>query len=201
MQHYFIEKQHKASDYFTFTDKFNNTEFTFKSVDNVFSKNQIDEGTKVLLNTVLKNYHLKGDVLDFGCGLGTISIVLKRQFPNINVEACDINGVAVELTKHNAKLNNIVINKVYKCNLYEDIDKKYDYIVTNPPIKVGKKILFEVVTQAYEHLNNNGEIVLVIRKSHGQESLKNHMMSVFNNASILKRDKGYYIMKSVKESV
>ena len=92
----------------------------------------------------------------------------------------------------------MTLNNVIKSNIYENIDTKYDFIVTNPPIKVGKQILFQIITDSKDHLKNGGEIVLVIRKSHGQESLKKHMESVFGNAEILKRDKGYYIMKSIK---
>ena len=198
MQHYFIEKEHKKSDYFVFQDEILDRKFKFRSVDSVFSKDKIDDGTRVLLNAVSKYCDVFGYVLDFGCGVGTISVVLKTLYPQITMDACDINGTAVELTKENAKLNNVTLNNVIKSNIYENIDTKYDFIVTNPPIKVGKQILFQIITDSKEHLKNGGEIVLVIRKSHGQESLKKHMESVFGNAEILKRDKGYYIMKSIK---
>ena len=199
MQHYFIEKEHNKSDYFDFTDEILGFNINFKSVDNVFSKNKIDDGTRVLLNAVAKQMQLSGDVLDFGCGLGTISITLKKLYPNINMHACDINSVAVELTKQNAKQNKIELKSIVKSNIYDNIDKNFDFIVTNPPIKVGKKILFEIIKQSFEHLNIGGKIVLVIRKLHGQESLKTYMNSLFNNVEILKRDKGYYIMASEKK--
>lgn len=199
MEHYFIAKEHKESDYFTFTEIFNGKEFVFKSVDSVFSKDKIDEGTKVLLNTVIKTYSkLSGDVLDFGCGLGTIGIVLKTFYPNINIDMLDVNSVAVRLSKENCKLNKVSQNNVFESNLYDVCDKKYDFIVTNPPIKVGKKILFGVIDGAREHLKDGGEIVLVIRKSHGEESMKKHMEEVFGGCEILKRDKGYYILRSKK---
>lgn len=199
MQHYFIDKPHNASDYFMFSEKFLDREYTFKSVDSVFSKNKIDEGTKVLLATVIANVNLTGDVLDFGCGIGPIGIILKTLFPNINVDMIDVNNTAVELSKENCKTNKTDTNNVFYSNLYGNIDKKYDYIVTNPPIKVGKEILFNVISKGYDHLKQNGEIILVIRKDHGQESMKKHMLSLFGNCEILKRDKGYYIMRSKKE--
>lgn len=199
MQHYFIEKEHKKEDYFTYTETFNGKTYKMKSVDSVFSKDGFDEGTKVLLNTVIKNYDLSGDVLDVGCGVGVIGIVLKKEYPNINVDMLDVNNTAVELSKENCKNNNTV-NNVFCSNLYEKVDKKYNFIVTNPPIKVGKEILFKVVSDAKEYLIDDGEIILVIRKSHGQESMKKHMESVFGNAEILKRDKGYYIMRSIKKN-
>lgn len=200
MEHYFIAKNHVASDYFTFKEEFCGKTFTFKSVDSVFSKNKIDEGTKVLLNTVLKNNaSLNGDVLDLGCGIGVIGIVLKTFYNDINVDMLDVNSVAVELSKENNTLNNVSQNNVFESNLYDNVDKKYVHIVTNPPIKVGKQILFGVVSGAYDYLLSGGDITLVIRKSHGEESMKKHMESVFGNCEILKRDKGYYILRSIKK--
>lgn len=199
MQHYFIDKSHRKEDYFKYTAEFNGTKFLFNSVDSMFSKDGLDEGTRVLLNTVLKKYSLFGDVLDLGCGIGSIGIILKHNFPEISIDMIDINNTALLLAKQNCEANNVVANNIFYSNLYENIDKKYDFIVTNPPIKVGKEILFGVVSGAKEHLKNNGEIVLVIRKNHGQESMKKHMEEVFGNAEILKRDKGYYIMRSIKK--
>lgn len=198
MQHYFIEKDHKKEDYFTYAETFNGRDYKMHSVDSVFSKDSFDEGTKVLLNTVIKNYDLFGNVLDVGCGLGTIGIVLKKEFPNTDIDMIDVNNTAVELSIKNCRENK-TDNNVFQSNLYDKVDKKYNFIVTNPPIKVGKEILFGVVTGAKDHLEKAGEIILVIRKSHGQESMKKHMEKVFGNAEILKRDKGYYIMRSVNK--
>lgn len=199
MQHYFIDKQHSKEDYFKYTENFNGKTYTMQSVDSVFSKDGFDEGTKVLLSTVIKNYELNGDVLDVGCGVGVIGVVLKNEYPGANIDMIDINKTAVELSKANCKSNHADDNNVFYSNLYDNVDKKYNFIVTNPPIKVGKEILFGVVSGATEHLVDGGEIILVIRKSHGQESMKKHMEKVFGNADILKRDKGYYIMRSVKK--
>ena len=200
MQHYFIDKEHKKEDYFKYKTEFNGTQFVFNSVDSMFSKDSLDEGTRVLLNTVLKHYSLMGDVLDLGCGIGSIGIILKHNFPDVKVDMVDINNTALKLAKQNCDLNKIDCNNIFYSNLYENVDKKYDFIVTNPPIKVGKEILFNVVTGSKNHLKDGGEIVLVIRKNHGQESMKKHMQEVFNNVEILKRDRGYYIMRSINKS-
>jgi 16S rRNA (guanine1207-N2)-methyltransferase len=199
MQHYFIDKQHNKEDYFKYTAEFNGKKYVFNSVDSMFSKDGLDEGTRVLLNTVVKLYELNGDVLDLGCGIGSIGVILKNEFPNTKIDMVDINKTAMTLARQNCALNNAGDNTVFESSLYDNIDKKYDFIVTNPPIKVGKEILFGVVTGAIKHLKDNGEIILVIRKNHGQESMKKHMEKVFGNAEILKRDKGYYIMKSTKK--
>ena len=199
MQHYFIDKEHKKEDYFKYTTEFDGRKYTFNSVDSMFSKDGLDEGTRVLLTAVIKNYDLNGNILDLGCGIGCIGIILKSTFPNIKVDMVDINNTALSLARENCILNKVDGNTIFYSNLYENVDTKYNYIVTNPPIKVGKEILFGVVTGAKEHLKDGGEIILVIRKNHGQESMKKHMESVFGNVEILKRDKGYYIMRSIKK--
>jgi len=101
MQHYFIEKSHKKEDYFTYTETFNGKTYKMHSVDSVFSKEAFDEGTKVLLNTIIKSYDLSGEVLDVGCGLGTIGIVLKREYPEVSIDMIDVNNTAVELSIKN----------------------------------------------------------------------------------------------------
>lgn len=194
--HYFLNVEHSSSDYFTFTDYFLDKQYTFNSCSDIFSKDCIDYGTKVLLNTVIDNVKLSGNVLDVGCGYGAIGIILKQYFNNIDVTMLDINKTAVELSKQNLNLNKVNA-EVVESNLYSVIDKKYNHIVTNPPIKAGKENLFGVITGAKEVLENNGTITLVIKKKHGMESLKKHMEQTFGNVKILKRDSGYYILHSV----
>lgn len=195
--HYFLNVEHNNEDFFTFEDYFNNEKLTFNSCTDIFSKDCIDYGTSVLLKTVLSSVNLSGSVLDVGCGYGAIGIILKKYFPNLMVTMIDVNKTAVELAKQNSKLNNVE-TMVFESNLYDNVDKKYNHIVTNPPIKAGKETLFKVVSGAKEVLEQNGTITLVIKKKHGMESLKKHMQSVFGNVTILKRDAGYYILQSQK---
>lgn len=198
--HYFLNVDHKDSDYFKFTDYFLNVPYTFNSCSDIFSKDTIDYGSSVLLKTVLDNFELAGDVLDVGCGYGLIGVILKKYYPQINCDLIDINQTAVLLSKQNAELNNVELN-VFESNLYQNVNKKYNHIVTNPPIKAGKENLFKVVSGGFEVLKPEGTITLVIKKKHGMESLKNHMESIFGNVEILKRDSGYYILHSVKKKV
>ena len=198
MQHYFIDKEHKESDFFEFKDSILNYELCFRSCDSIFSKNQIDDGTRTLVNTIAKNCSLSGLGLDLGCGLGCLAIPLIKKF-NVTFDMVDINNTAVKLSKENLIKNNVQKNaNVFYSDGFSEIKNKYNFIVTNPPIKTGKKLLFELMNGAYEHLLNNGELILVIRKDHGMESLKKHINSIFNNCEILERNKGYYILKAVK---
>jgi len=193
--HYFIDKQHKKEDFFMFSEEFNNLNIKLKSCDNVFSKNEIDYGTKVLINAIIKNYDLNNKTcLDLGCGLGVVSIILSKTFAESNFVLSDITEIAVSLSKENLKLNNCKNFEVVKSNLYQNLTQKFDFIITNPPIRAGKKLLLELIQKSTTYLNENGKLVLVIRKSHGEESIKKFMHTIFSNVEIIKRDKGFYVL-------
>lgn len=198
MQHYFIEKEHNDSDYFEFEDTIADMKFKFRSCDSIFSKNEIDEGTRTLLNTIFDQVSLKGNGLDLGCGYGVIGMSIIKKL-GLNCDMLDINGTAVELARHNLMLNGIRSGaKVFKSNGFEAVEGNYDFIVTNPPIKTGKKLLFELMEGCFNHLNKGGTLTLVIRKDHGEESLKKKLIEIFGNCEILKRNKGFYILHCIK---
>ena len=198
MQHYFIDKEHKESDFFEFTDSILDYELCFRSCDSIFSKNQIDDGTRTLINAIAKKCNLSGLGLDLGCGLGCLAIPLIKKF-NVKFDMVDINNTAVKLSKENLIKNNVQKNaNVFYSNGFSEVKNMYDFIVTNPPIKTGKKLLFELVEGAFQHLNEQGKLILVIRKDHGMESLKKHISTIFNNCEIIERNKGYYILNAIR---
>ena len=113
-----------------------NTELTLITDNGVFSKRGLDFGTRSLLESLES---INGKVLDFGCGYGPIGIYLKKTFDCV-VDAVDINERALNLAKKNAELNKTNIN-IFESDIYSNIEVSYDYIITNPPIRVGKKII------------------------------------------------------------
>ena len=98
----------------------------------------------------------------------------------------------MKLAKKNAELNKVNIN-IFESNIYENVKKKYDYIVTNPPIRVGKKILYQILFEAKEHLNKNGELWLVIHKDQGAKTLAKDLEKEYN-VEIKNKNKGFYII-------
>jgi len=196
MQHYFIDKPHTEADYFEFNDSVLGLDLCFRSCDSIFSKNKIDDGTRALLEAVNKKCDLQGNGLDLGCGLGVIAIALIKKF-NLKFDMVDINNTAVKLSKENLMKNNVQKSaNVFYSNGFSEVKENYDFIITNPPIKTGKKLLFELMQGAFEHLNENGQLVLVIRKDHGMESLKKHITSIFGNCEIIERNKGFYVLRA-----
>ncbi|MGN1221605.1 MAG: class I SAM-dependent methyltransferase [Christensenellales bacterium] len=199
MEHYFIEKQHSACDFFEISQKFLDKIYYFKSCDSIFSKDCIDYGSYVLINTVLKTEKLIGKVLDIGCGYGVIGIVLADNNKTASFVLADVNQTAVDLSIQNAKKNDIKnIISIVKSDCYQNIAGTFDFVVTNPPIRAGKQTLLNILLGAYDKLNDNGSLIFVIKKKHGADSVKNKLAEIFKRVEVLKRDKGYYIFKATK---
>ena len=107
----------------------------------------------------------------------------------------DINKRAINLTLKNAELNKVNVN-AFESNIYSNVSKKYDYIVTNPPIRVGKKVLYQILFEAKQHLNQNGELWLVINKNQGAKSLFTDLKKEYN-AFVVNKNKGFYIIRAI----
>lgn len=165
-----------------------NTELTLITDNGVFSKKGLDFGTRSLLETLER---INGQVLDFGCGYGPIGIYLKKAY-NCDVDAVDVNVRALNLAKKNMELNKVNIN-IFKSDIYSNVEKKYDYIITNPPIRVGKKILYEILFDAKKYLNANGELWLVIHKDQGAKTLVKDLEKEYT-VEIKNKNKGFYII-------
>lgn len=171
----------------------NGKEFTFFTDNGVFSKKGLDFGTRTLLESLPKD--LKGDILDFGCGYGPIGIYLKKNY-DCEVDMLDINERSISLAKKNADLNNAEVN-IFLSDIYSNVNKKYDYIVTNPPIRVGKQILYKILFDAKDYLKENGKIYLVINKDQGAKSLMKDLANSYK-VSLVNKNKGFSVICAEK---
>ena len=193
MSHYFTNDYVK-SDERVIDVIIKDTKLKFIVDNGIFSKKGLDFGTRTLLENIDLN-KIKGDVLDFGCGYGPIGIYLKK-VANVNVDMIDINKRALNLASKNAKLNNVDVN-MFESNIYKNVTKKYDFIVTNPPIRVGKKILYDILFGAVNHLKDEGELWLVVNKNQGAKSLAKDLEKAYDVAVVAK-NKGFYIICAKK---
>ena len=190
MSYYFDKNTNVQSKEVTTRAEIGSRLYTFKTDNNVFSKKGLDFGTRTLLESVdIKN--INGDVLDFGCGYGPIGIYVKSN-SEANVDMIDINERALNLARSNAKINKVNVN-IFESNIYNNITKKYDYIITNPPIRVGKKILYEILIGAKEHLKEKGHLIFVINKDQGAKSTMKDMEKYYN-VNLLEKNKGFFII-------
>lgn len=195
MKHYFTDNTDLKSEQSQFIFRFHKYDLLFTSDNGVFSKSMIDYGSRVLLDNIEITNEKK--LLDVGCGYGTFGICLNKVYSHLNVDMVDVNDRALELAKLNAKNNNIHAN-IYKSFIYENVQGSYDVIVTNPPVRAGKEVVTTILQESIEHLNENGSLWVILQKKQGAPSAKKKMEEVFGNCEIVKRDKGYYLLHSVK---
>ena len=198
LEHYFTSNENLKSELRTIKYGYLTQEFNFTSDNGVFSKNEIDFGSELLVKSIIKNVNNKNlNILDVGCGYGYIGITLSKVM-NSHVDLIDVNKRAIHLALMNIK-NNKVDAKAFLSNIYENITNKYDLIVTNPPIRAGKEVVYEILREASSHLNKDGELWFVIRKDQGAKSAYKDMSSLYQ-LEIIEKSKGFYIFKAKKNA-
>ena len=111
----------------------------------------------------------------------------------------DVNELALELAKQNAAENRVENVHIFESDIYEAIKDDYAAIITNPPVRAGKKVVDAMISGAVDHLVDGGTLTVVLQKKQGAPSAKKLMTKLFGNCTILKRDKGYYILQSIKK--
>lgn len=179
---------------FDFTLKNHNLKFTSNS--GVFSRQTIDFGSRVLIDAVNFSTVPQGNILDVGCGYGPIGLALAKDQPSRQVTMTDVNLRALDLAKKNAQVNKITNTNIFESDVYENITEKYALIVSNPPIRAGKKVVSAILSDASKHLLPNGELWVVLQKKQGEPSARKLMKTIYGNVEIVTRDKGYYILRS-----
>lgn len=190
--HYFNpnpESEHKIN---SFTYKYLDKIYTFKTDNGVFSKSQIDKGTEILISSLPRLY---GKVIDMGCGYGVISIILSSLYKDIDILGIDINKRATDLAYDNAISNNssakfICSDGALNLDLHE-----YDYAIINPPIRAGKAVIYRLFTELSDLLKNDGELYIVIRTKHGAKSAIEFLKTLFNIVKTINIKSGYRIIK------
>ena len=171
----------------------------FVTDNGVFSKFTVDYGSRVLVNHVSIKNLPAGKILDLGCGYGPIGISLAKKNPERNFVMSDVNNLALKLSRQNVRLNHLANVRVLNSNVYEKLaSAHFAGIVTNPPIRAGKAIVMAILKGAVRHLLPNGQLNAVVRRKQGEPSAKRAMQKTFGNCQIVKRDKGYYVLRSVK---
>lgn len=196
MSQYFDNDKNIKSERKIIKFNFDNKVFSIYSDNGVFSKDRFDYGTRVLLNSIDID-KLSGNVLDLGCGVGVVGLILGTINKNISIDMVDINERAINLTKNNLVLNNVKAN-VFVSDIYSNINNKYDFIITNPPIRAGKNVIREFLLGSYDYLKDDGTLYFVMRKDHGVKSMMEEL-SVKFNTSIVNKEKGFYVVLCTKK--
>lgn len=196
--HYYTKNPDLDHNYSEFTFELKGHTFRFLTDSGVFSKSTIDFGSRVLIDAFSDRDLPEGKILDVGCGYGPIGLALAKTTSR-TIEMVDINERAVELAQKNAAHNQIATVDIHPSYLYETLnDTEYAAIVSNPPIRAGKQVVHQILTDAYALLKPAGTLTVVIQKKQGAPSAKKRMEEVFGNAEIIAKDKGYFIIQSTK---
>lgn len=196
--HYYTNQPEVAHDRKKWQFDLLGKEFSFITDSNVFSKGTVDYGSRVLIEQYDDSLVPEGKLLDVGCGYGPIGLSLAHHTGR-EVDMVDVNERAVALAKENAELNHVTTVTPFLSNIYESVTyQEYAAILTNPPIRAGKKVVHQILEEAYDHLKIEGGLFVVIQKKQGAPSAKQKMADIFGNVETLKLDKGYSILYSKK---
>jgi 16S rRNA (guanine1207-N2)-methyltransferase len=198
-EHYYSQKPDVVSNpkFWDFTLK--GRTFRFKSDNGVFSKKEVDFGSRLLVESFNLDEAVEGDILDVGCGYGPIGISIAAAYPDRTIEMIDINSRAVELSKENAASNAIANVKIYESDRFDKVaSNHFAAILTNPPIRAGKSVVHEILEESYRSLVAGGELWVVIQKKQGAPSAMDKMEQLFGNVEVPVKKKGYYILLSKK---
>jgi 16S rRNA (guanine1207-N2)-methyltransferase len=169
-------------------------QFTLNTDKGVFSKSGLDFGSRVLLETI--ETKVPESVLDLGCGYGPIGIVIKKLYGS-KVTMVDINDRAVRLATENSKLNFVTVN-VFQSDGFASVIGKYDWVITNPPIRAGKQIIYGWFDQAKAFLNDTGRLVIVINKNQGAPSAITYLNTIYSKVDVIAKKSGYHVISCQK---
>ena len=192
---YYAENPDAAHDIHELRVELLGEKMTFLTDAGVFSKKMVDFGSQLLLKCLEVN---QGEtVLDVGCGYGPLGLSLAKVY-GVQAIMVDINNRALDLARQNAERNKVEAT-IFQSNIYEQVEGTFDHVISNPPIRAGKPVVHEIIEKSKAFLETGGAWTIVIQKKQGAPSAKSKMEDVFGNCEILKKDKGYYILRSVKE--
>lgn len=201
MSHYYDANPEVESDETVFTYSYDNHNLKLTTDTGVFSKGKIDFGSDLLVTTFLKA-NPPGptkNIIDVGCGYGPIGLMVAKVAPHHQVTMVDVNQRALALAKRNKQKNHIEnVEIVESDGLTQVEDATFDFVLTNPPIRTGKTVVHQILTDASSKLKQEGALYVVIQKKQGMPSAKKKMQEVFENVEVVEKSKGYYILRSVK---
>ena len=192
---YYAENPDAAHDIHELRVDLLGEKMTFLTDAGVFSKKMVDFGSQLLLKCLEVN---QGEtVLDVGCGYGPLGLSLAKAY-GVQATMVDINNRALDLARKNAERNKVEAT-IFQSNIYEQVEGHFDHVISNPPIRAGKQVVHEIIEKSKDFLGIGGDLTIVIQKKQGAPSAKSKMEDVFGNCEIVKKDKGYYILRSVNE--
>ena len=190
--HYYTETPNSAHDERRIALRALGNDLTFVTDAGVFSRDGLDRGTEVLLEALPP---LEGRVLDLGCGWGAVGVALGKRYPALDIVMTDINSRAVELARRNLAENGVTA-AVLQGDGFDAVEGRFDTIVTNPPIRAGKAVIYGLFARAREYLEPDGALYVVIRKQQGAPSALKYLKEIYSRAETVDRASGFHVLRA-----
>jgi 16S rRNA (guanine1207-N2)-methyltransferase len=172
--------------------------FEFLTSSSVFSKRQVDKGTRLLIENML--LPKKSCILDLGCGYGAIGIAAATFNPGSHVIMTDINKRAIHLAKENIERNKVTNAEVKHGFLYEPVEETtFNCILSNPPVSAGMATVKAIITRAPKVMAKKAMFQMVVRSKIGSKTLPSLFTATFGNCNVLARESGYRALIGEKQ--
>lgn len=189
--HYYTANPASAHEERSFRAVFAGRTLAFDTDAGVFSKQHIDPGSELLCRSLPDD--LAGDVLDMGCGWGAMTVMTLAAHPDVRMTMADVNERALALAVSNVQKNGMQA-KALLSDGFAQVEGMFDAVITNPPIRAGKAVIYGMFEDARAHLRAGGALYLVIRKQQGAPSALKFLKGIYAGAEVIKRDGGYWII-------
>lgn len=197
-QHYYSKNPQTKSNPREWTDVLRGEKFRFQTDAGVFSKSEVDFGSRLLIET-FEEAEIDGPMLDVGCGYGPIGMAVAKAFPQKQVHMVDVNTRAIELAKTNVEKNDVSNVQIYESDSLGAVEiTDFSAILTNPPIRAGKDTIFRFYEEAAEKLAEGGSLWVVIQKKQGAPSTQVKLEELFGEVKVVDKKKGYFIFEARK---
>ena len=191
-EHYYTENPTSESRPAEAVFAYRGHELQLTTDSGVFSRGELDAGTRILLAALPEA--LPGSILDLGCGWGPVGISVGLENPDSDITFSDINLRALELAKKNAEKYGIRGTFIHSDG-FASIDGVFDSVITNPPIRAGKQVIYRMFADAATHLAPEGSLYLVIRKQQGAESALKYLKTIFGQVETVEKSGGFWVIR------
>lgn len=194
--HYYSASPQSEHRYAPCDYEYRGEKLHFTTDAGVFSRGEVDFGTDVLLRALPDP--LEGRVLDLGCGWGPVGVCVGKKYPGCEIVMSDVNQRALALAQKNARENGVMAQGILSSGL-DQVEGSFDCIITNPPIRAGKQVIYAMFAACAGRLGKKGEMYLVIRKQQGADSAVKYLKTLFAQVETIERSGGFHVIRCQEE--